>query len=97
MTAQHQFYAKLGLLGFVTFFVIFFSQPRGQYAAPALGETVPNFTLRDDDGKVVALGEFRSQIVPRTGWGREVLFSECLQWTLQVGEPLPCGGQEGGE
>ena len=68
MTAQHQFYAKLGLLGFVTFFVIFFSQPRGQYAAPALGETVPNFTLRDETGKVIALGEYRSQIVVLNFW-----------------------------
>jgi len=68
MTAQQDLAAKLGLLGFVTFFVIFFSHPRGQYAAPALGEAVPNFTLRDDTGKVVALGEFRGQIVVLNFW-----------------------------
>ena len=68
MTARQEFAAKLSLLGFVTFFVIFFSQPRGQYAAPALGERVPNFTLRDETGKVVALSEFRGQIVVLNFW-----------------------------
>jgi peroxiredoxin len=63
MTARQEFVAKISLLGFVTFFVIFFSQPRGDYGAPALGEMVPNFTLRDETGKVVALSEFRGQIV----------------------------------
>jgi peroxiredoxin len=68
MTAQQEFAAKLGLLGFVTFFVIFFSQPRGQFSAPALGEAVPNFTLRQEDGKVVALGDFRGKIVLVNFW-----------------------------
>jgi peroxiredoxin len=68
MTARQEFVAKLSLLGFVTFFVIFFSTPRGQYAAPALGDLVPNFTLRDETGKVVALSEFRGQIVVLNFW-----------------------------
>jgi cytochrome c biogenesis protein CcmG, thiol:disulfide interchange protein DsbE len=68
MTSQQAFAAKLVLLGFVAFFIIFFSQPRGQYAAPALGETVPNFTLRNDDGKVVALGDYRGQVVVLNFW-----------------------------
>jgi len=68
MTDRQQFVAKLSLLGFVTFFVIFFSQPRGEYGAPALGEMVPNFTLRDETGKVVALSEFRGQIVVLNFW-----------------------------
>jgi len=68
MTAQQEFAAKLGLLGFVTFFVIFFSQPRGQFSAPALGETVPNFTLRNETGQVVALGDFRGKIVVLNFW-----------------------------
>ncbi len=68
MTNRQQFVAKLSLLGFVTFFVIFFSQPRGQYAAPALGEMVPNFTLRDNSGDVVALSEFRGQFVVLNFW-----------------------------
>jgi len=68
MTAGQLFAAKLALIGVVAFFVIFFSQPRGQYGAPALGETVPNFTLRDDDGKVVALADFRGQIIVLNFW-----------------------------
>lgn len=68
MTDRQQFVAKLTLLGCVTFFVIFFSQPRGQYSAPALGESVPNFTLRDETGKVVALSQFRGQIVVLNFW-----------------------------
>ena len=63
MTARQEFAAKISLLGFVTFFVIFFTQPRGQFRSPALGETVPNFTLRSDDGQVVALADFRNKIV----------------------------------
>src|SRR3970040_622051 len=55
-------------MGFVAFFVIFFSNPPGKYAAPALGEMVPNFTLRDETGKVVALSEFRGQIVVLNFW-----------------------------
>ena len=68
MTPRQEFAAKLVLMGCVAFFVIFFSQPRGQYSAPALGEMVPNFTLRDETGKVVALGEFRGQIVVLNFW-----------------------------
>ena len=68
MTARQEFAAKVGLLGFVTFFVIFFSRPHGQFRSPALGETVPNFTLRNDDGQVVALAEFRGKIAIVNFW-----------------------------
>ena len=68
MTARQEYVAKLSLLGFVTFFVVFFSNPPGKYAAPALGEAVPNFTLRNETGKVVALSEFRGQIVVLNFW-----------------------------
>ena len=68
MTARQEFAAKISLLGFVTFFVIFFTQPRGQFRSPALGEAVPNFTLRNDDGQVVALADFRSKIVIVNFW-----------------------------
>lgn len=68
MTARQETAAKLGLLGFVTLFVVFFSQPHGQFRALALGDTVPNFTLRDDDGKVVALADFRGKIVVLNFW-----------------------------
>ena len=68
MTARQEFAAKIGLLGFVTFFVIFFSRPHGQFRSPALGETVPNFTLRNDDGQVVALADFRGKIAIVNFW-----------------------------
>ena len=68
MTARQEYVAKLTLLGFVTFFVIFFSSPYGKYTAPALGETVPNFTLRNETGKVVALSEYRGQFVVLNFW-----------------------------
>ena len=68
MTARQEFGAKLGLLGFVTFFVIFFSRPHGQFRVPALGERAPNFTLRNDDGQVVALADFQGKIVVLNFW-----------------------------
>jgi peroxiredoxin len=68
MTDRQQYTAKLSLLGFVVFFVIFFSNDYGKYTAPALGESVPNFTLRDENGKVFALGEYRGQIVVLNFW-----------------------------
>ena len=68
MTAQKEMVAKLGLLGFVVLFVVFFSQPHGQFRVIGLGDQVPNFTLRDDAGKVVALADFRGKIVVLNFW-----------------------------
>ena len=68
MTDRGEFAAKIGLLGFVTLFVIFFSRPHGQFSAPRLGETVPNFTLRKEDGQVVALADFRGKVVVLNFW-----------------------------
>jgi len=60
--------AKLGLLGFVLFFVVFFSKPQGQYKSLALGDQVPDFTLRNDDGTPVSLKDFRGKIVVLNFW-----------------------------
>ena len=35
---------------------------------PALGERAPNFTLRNDDGQVVALADFQGKIVVLNFW-----------------------------
>ena len=68
MTAQKEATAKITLLLFVGLFVVFFSQPHGQSEAPALGEQVPSFTLRDGDGQVIALQDYRGQIVVLNFW-----------------------------
>ena len=68
MTGRQEVAAKMGLLGFVTLFVVFFSQPHGQIRSPALGEAVPNFTLRQPDGQVVALSDYRGKIVLLNFW-----------------------------
>lgn len=68
MTARQEFAVKIGLLGFVTFFVIFFTRPHGQFRSPALGEVVPNFTLRNENGQVVALADFRGKVVVLNFW-----------------------------
>ncbi|MBI4460858.1 MAG: TlpA family protein disulfide reductase [Acidobacteria bacterium] len=68
MTDRQEMTAKLTLLGFVTLFVLFFSKPPGEMRIPALGEAVPNFTLRDSEGQVVALADFKGQIVVLNFW-----------------------------
>src|SRR3989304_10161988 len=68
MTARQETTAKLTLLGFVALFVLFFSRPPGQLRVPSLGEQVPSFTLRKDDGKVLALGDLRGKIVVLNFW-----------------------------
>src|SRR3970040_1477469 len=80
MTARQEKAAKVGLLGFVTLFVVFFSQPHGQFRALALGDAVPNFTLRNDDGGVVALADFRGKIVVLNFWAT---------WCLPCIEEMP--------
>ncbi|MBI3895110.1 MAG: TlpA family protein disulfide reductase [Acidobacteria bacterium] len=68
MTPRQETTAKLTLLGFVTLFVLFFSRPPGQLRIPALGDQVPNFTLRKDDGQVLALADYRGKIVVLNFW-----------------------------
>ena len=68
MTARQETTAKLTLLGFVTLFVLFFSKPPGQLRIPSLGEQVPSFTLRKDDGQVLALADYRGKIVVLNFW-----------------------------
>ncbi|MGH9785225.1 MAG: TlpA family protein disulfide reductase [Terriglobia bacterium] len=71
MTVQQEFAGKLTLVGLVTLFVLaclYVLRNSGQFSAPALGETVPNFTLRSEDGQVVALGDFRGKIVLLNFW-----------------------------
>ena len=80
MTARQEKAAKVGLLGFVTLFVVFFSQPHGQFRALALGDAVPNFTLRNDDGGVVALADFRGKMVVLNFWAT---------WCLPCIEEMP--------
>ena len=68
MTARGEIAAKLTLLGFVALFVLFFSRPPGELRAPDLGEPVPSFTLRKDDGQVVSLADYRGKIVVLNFW-----------------------------
>jgi peroxiredoxin len=66
MTPRQEKAAKIGLLGFVMLFVVFFSRPQGR--TPALGEAVPDFTLRNDDGGTVSLADFRGKVVVLNFW-----------------------------
>ena len=66
MTARNEIAAKIVLLGFVGFFVVFFSRPHGR--PPALGEVCPNFNLPTDDGQTVTLTDFRGKIVILNFW-----------------------------
>ncbi|MBI4465610.1 MAG: TlpA family protein disulfide reductase [Acidobacteria bacterium] len=68
MTARRETASKIGLLGFVTLFVLFFSRPYGQNRVLALGDQVPEFTLRDADGQVVVLADFRGKIAVVNFW-----------------------------
>lgn len=68
MTDRQEVVAKFTLMGFVLFFVLFFSRPPGQYRAVGLGEEVPAFTLRKDDGQPVSLADFRGKIVVLNFW-----------------------------
>lgn len=68
MTERQEIAAKFTLMGFVLFFVLFFSRPPGQYRAVGLGERVPEFTLRDDNGNPVALADFRGKILVLNFW-----------------------------
>jgi cytochrome c biogenesis protein CcmG, thiol:disulfide interchange protein DsbE len=68
MTDRQEVAAKFTLMGFVLFFVLFFSRPPGQYHAVALGEQVPDFTLRRDDGQTTSLADFRGKIVVLNFW-----------------------------
>jgi cytochrome c biogenesis protein CcmG/thiol:disulfide interchange protein DsbE len=68
MTARQELAAKFSLMGFVLFFVLFFSRPPGQYRSIKLGELAPNFTLRKDDGQVASLSDFRGKIVVLNLW-----------------------------
>jgi peroxiredoxin len=67
-TARKELSAKLGLLAFVLVFVVFFSRPQGQFRAVALGDAVPDFTLRRDDGQAVALQDYRGKVVVLNFW-----------------------------
>jgi cytochrome c biogenesis protein CcmG/thiol:disulfide interchange protein DsbE len=68
MTARQELAAKLTLMGFVLFFVIFFSRPQGRFRAVGLGELVPNFTLPSDEGQTTSLTAFRGKIVVLNLW-----------------------------
>ncbi|OFV97511.1 MAG: hypothetical protein A3F68_11540 [Acidobacteria bacterium RIFCSPLOWO2_12_FULL_54_10] len=68
MTDRQETTAKLSLLGFVTLFVLFFSKPPGEMKIPALGDVVPAFTLRDEQGQVVALSDLKGKIVVLNFW-----------------------------
>ena len=68
MTDRQEAVAKFTLMGFVLFFVLFFSRPPGQYRAVELGEEVPDFTLRKDDGQPASLADFRGKIVVLNFW-----------------------------
>ena len=68
MTARKEMSAKLGLLAFVLVFVVFFSRPQGQCRAVALGDMVPDFSLRRDDGQAVALQDYRGKVVVLNFW-----------------------------
>ena len=68
MTDRQETAAKFTLMGFVLFFVLFFSRPPGQYRAVGLGEEVPDFTLRMDDGQPASLNDFRGKIVVLNFW-----------------------------
>ena len=68
MTARQETIAKIGLLGFVTFFMLFFWRPPGPNRVLALGDEAPDFSLRHDDGQVVALADFRGKIVVVNFW-----------------------------
>ena len=80
MTDRQEIAAKFTLMGFVLFFVLFFSRPPGQFKAIALGDPVPNFTLRNDDGQPTALTDFRGQIVVLNFWAT---------WCLPCIEEMP--------
>ena len=66
--AQKQAYAKLALLAFVVGFVLFFSRPPGTTKAVALGDAVPNFTLKQNNGQLVSLQEYRGKVVVLNFW-----------------------------
>jgi cytochrome c biogenesis protein CcmG, thiol:disulfide interchange protein DsbE len=68
MTARQELAAKFTLMGFVLFFVLFFTRPQGQFKAVKLGEQVPNFTLRKDDGQVASLADYRGKILVLNFW-----------------------------
>jgi len=68
MTDRQEIAAKFTLIGFVLFFVLFFTRPQGQFRAVGLGQQVPNFTLRKDDGQVASLLDFRGKIVVLNFW-----------------------------
>jgi len=68
MTDRQEMTAKFTLVGFVLFFVLFFTRPQGQFRAIGLGEQVPSFTLRKDDGQVASLNDFRGQILVLNFW-----------------------------
>ncbi len=68
MTARQEVASKITLLVAVAVFVVFFTQPRGQNRAPALGDRAPNFMLRSDTGQVVALGDYRGRVVVLNFW-----------------------------
>ena len=68
MTDRQEIAAKFSLMGFVLIFVLFFSRPQGQFHAIGLGEKVPDFTLRKDDGQVASLADFRGKILVLNFW-----------------------------
>jgi peroxiredoxin len=68
MTGRQEVTAKFLLMGFVLVFVLFFSRPPGQYRAVGLGEKVPDFTLRTDDGQPTSLSDFRGKVVVLNFW-----------------------------
>jgi len=81
MTDRQEITAKFLLMGFVLFFVLFFSRPPGQVKAIALGELVPDFTLRNDDGQATtSLADYRGKIVVLNFWA---------SWCVPCVEEMP--------
>ena len=80
MTLRREMAAKLLLLGFVIFFVLFFARPHGRFRTLALGDAVPEFTLRTDDGDELSLADYRGKIVVLNFWAT---------WCLPCIEEMP--------
>jgi len=68
MTARQETAAKVGLVVFVSLFVLFFLQRFGANRVLALGDEVPGFNLRGQDDQIVSLADFEDQIVVLNFW-----------------------------